>query len=489
MTRLPTPALLIFALLLLGGCASRPVNPPIAHADPNAGYRFVTRPQYSTDNENLVILAFSGGGTRAAAFSYGVLEFLRNTEVVGPTGKKSRLLDHVGVITGVSGGSFTALAYGLYGEKLFDDYERRFLKRDVQGTITWRTLNPAYWPALWSSGWGRSELAADLYDEILFDGATFGDLHRGNGPLIIASATDISTGARLPFTQATFDVLCSDLNAIRLSRAAAASSAVPVVLTPITLNNYGGTCGYEPPAWIKPFVDARDPPRPAARATRHLREEAEFGDSINRPYLHFVDGGVSDNLGMRSVLDSLELMEALHLVGQPSPLDHIRRIVVFVVNSLSTPKTAWDKSESPPGTLAILVKASGVPIDHYSYEATELLKDSQSRWQAMREVRNSSAFAKNKDAAIATALRTPDATIYAIDVSFAQLTDQTELAYLNELPTSFSITADAVDRLRAAAGKIILSSPDFQRLLQDVGARIVADPTPAQKTPAIPRGR
>ncbi|MFS8979872.1 patatin-like phospholipase family protein [Cupriavidus necator] len=490
MTRLPTPALLILALLLLlGGCASRPVNPPIAHADPNAGYRFVTRPQYATDNENLVILAFSGGGTRAAAFSYGVLEFLRNTEVVGPIGKRSRLLDHVGVITGVSGGSFTALAYGLYGEKLFDDYEQRFLKRDGQGDITFRTLNPAYWPSLWSSGWGRSELAADLYDEILFHGATFGDLNRGTGPFIIASATDISTGARLPFTQATFDVLCSDLNAIRLSRAAAASSAVPVVLTPITLNNYGGTCGYEPPAWIRPFVDASDPPRPAARATRHLREEAEFGDSINRPYLHFVDGGVSDNLGMRSVLDSLEVMEALHLVGQPSPLDQIRRIIVFVVNSLSTPKTAWDKSESPPGTLDILVKASGVPIDHYSYEATELLRDSQSRWQSMRQVRKSSAFAANKDATVATALRTPDATIYAIDVSFAQLTDKAELAYLNELPTSFSITAEAVDRLRAAAGKIIIASPDFQRLLQDVGARIVADPTRVEKAPAIPGGR
>ena len=29
------------------------------------------------------MLAFSGGGTRAAAFAYGVLEFLRRTEVVG----------------------------------------------------------------------------------------------------------------------------------------------------------------------------------------------------------------------------------------------------------------------------------------------------------------------------------------------------------------------------------------------------------------------
>ncbi|MGY2492388.1 hypothetical protein [Cupriavidus sp. CP313] len=107
----------------------------------------------------------------------------------------------------------------------------------------------------------------------------------------------------------------------------------------------------------------------------------------------------------------------------------------------------------------------------------------------MRQVRKSSAFAANKDAAVATALRTPDATIYAIDVSFAQLTDKAKLAYLNELPTSFSIPPEAVDRLRAAAGKIIMASPDFQRLLQDVGARIVADPTRAEKAPAIPEGK
>jgi predicted acylesterase/phospholipase RssA len=179
-TRMQTLSFLVLALLLvLSGCASRPVNPPITHVNPNAGYRFITRPQYSTDSENLVILAFSGGGTRAAAFSYGVLEFLRDTQVVGPKGGKARLLDHVGAITGVSGGSFTALAYGLYGDKLFDDYEQRFLKRNVQREILLRSLNPIYWPSLSSRGWGRSELAADLYDEILFNGATFADLNRG----------------------------------------------------------------------------------------------------------------------------------------------------------------------------------------------------------------------------------------------------------------------------------------------------------------------
>src|SRR6266581_3239178 len=185
---------LLGIVVLLGGCATRPINSPITQADPSTGYRFEVRQAHVKNKNNLVILAFSGGGTRAAAFSYGVLEFLPHTEVVGQKGNKGRLLDEVDIITGVSGGSFTALAYGLYGEKLFDEYEQSFLKRNLQGEIIARAFSPAYWAKLGSAGWGRSELASQLYDEILFNGATFGDLDRGTGPLILASATDISTG-------------------------------------------------------------------------------------------------------------------------------------------------------------------------------------------------------------------------------------------------------------------------------------------------------
>src|SRR5438445_8080381 len=214
---LPISVSLSILVLLLGGCASRPVNPPIAQAEIDTGYTFQTRQVHFRSQDNLVILAFSGGGTRAAAFSYGVLEFLRRTEVVGPLGNTVRLLDAVDVITGVSGGSFTALAYGLYGDKLFDDYEQRFLKRNVQGELIARALNPIYWGDLSSTAWGRSELAAQLYDEILFNGATFGDLDRGDGPFILASATDISSGSRLTFNQNLWNALCSNLDALRLS--------------------------------------------------------------------------------------------------------------------------------------------------------------------------------------------------------------------------------------------------------------------------------
>ena len=466
----------ISALLLLGGCATRPVNPPIKEVDANSGYTFQTRQKHFKSQDNLVILAFSGGGTRAAAFSYGVLEYLRQTEVVAPNGSKVRLLDAVDVITGVSGGSFTALAYGLYGDKLFTDYEQRFLKRNVQGELLTRALRPAYWVDLSSSGYGRSELAAQFYDEILFNGATYGDLNRGDGPFIMVSTTDIASGGRVVFNQNIFNLLCSDLNAVRLSRAAAASSAVPVVLSPVTINNYGGTCNYTAPPWVQLFAQSTNPPRPAARAIRELKDAEPYADGLHHPYIHLVDGGVADNVGMRGVLDALEFLEALNDAGQPTPLDHVKRIIVFVVNSLSSPPTNWDESESPPGTVDILLKATGVPIDHYSYEAVELLKDISARWNKDRETRRLAGCSGSTGTPLCASIRVPQAEIYTIDVSFAALPDAKEREYLNLQPTSFVLPPEAVDRLRAAAGTIIDASPEFQRLLKDVGAKVV-DPS------------
>ena len=67
-------------------------------------------------------------------------------------------------------------------------------------------------------------------------------------------------------------------------------------------------------------------------------------------------------------------------------------------------------------------------------------------------------------------------------MSFATLKDKAELDYLNQQPTSFVLPDEAVDRLRAAAGTIIMDSPEFKRLLKDVGARIV-DTAPPAKAP------
>lgn len=466
-------------LLLLGllGCANRPINAPIEKVDLNSGYREyrsgLDAKSYNPP-ETAVILAFSGGGTRAAAFSYGVLEALRDIEVVNSKGKVSRAIDHVNLITGVSGGSFTALAYGLYGDELFGFYESAFLKRDVQGELISRALNPLNWTNLASTGWGRSELAAELYDEILFHGATYADLGKRNGPMILASATDISSGAGFTYDQGFFDYLCSDLNSVPLSRAAASSSAVPFALSPVTINNYGGKCDYQSLGYLNRFTNSSEAPRPAARIISRMRDVQQYHDSKDNPYIHLVDGGLSDNLAMRGVLEFLQGMEAMHLAGDTSSLDKIKRIIVIVVNSLSSPSTDWNKSVNGPGSIELLIKATGVPIDHYSYEEVETLKDTQARWKSMQTLRNSKLFKNNKDKQIAKIIDTPDIDLYTVNVAFNKLEDKDEYAYLNGLPTSFALSPEAVDRLRAAAKKIVISSPEFERILKDGNLRLVS---------------
>lgn len=209
-----------------------------------------------------------------------------------------------------------------------------------------------------------------------------------------------------------------------------------------------------------------------------------------KPYIHLVDGAFADNLGIRGVLQTLEELEALKTLGHPTPLDHVRRIVVFVVNSLSAPKTNWDKSPRPPGDLSIMLKASGVPIDHYSYEGIELLRDTMARWRTMRRIRESAAFAANTDPDLAQLLEAPNVDLYAVDVSFAALQDKAEFEYLNNLPTSLALPPEAVDRLRAAAETIILASPEFKRLVKDANFSFVTDPTTSVgPAPAYPVSR
>jgi len=332
------------------GCATRPVNERITAVDPAHGYRLELGLANRSNNDprTVLVLAFSGGGTRAAALSYGVLEALRRKEVV-VDGQRRTLLDEVDAITGVSGGSFTALAYALHGDRLFSEYEDRFLKRDVQGALLGRAFNPVYWPKLVGGSYGRSELAADYYDEILFEGATYGDLLKKNAPITVVAGTDLSTGARIEFSQTVFDVMCSDLNTVRLARASATSSAVPIALSPVTFDNYGGTCGFEfHQRTVYEMSNPSTRQRPAERALMRVREQRSLERSKERPYLHLVDGGVADNLALRGVVEALELLEASPASREILGLDRVDRIAIIIVNAHATPSVDWDRREEPP---------------------------------------------------------------------------------------------------------------------------------------------
>src|SRR5512135_3121530 len=159
--------LIILCILFTAACTAQyPLNPKAETIDREAPYRAKLMDR-DRSHETLLILAFSGGGTRAASLSYGILEALDLVEVPAPPtkqGERHTLLDEVDMISGVSGGSFTASYYGLHGREIFNDFRTEFLYGDFQGSMLWGLANPVNWVRLWSPRFGRSDMAQEYYD-------------------------------------------------------------------------------------------------------------------------------------------------------------------------------------------------------------------------------------------------------------------------------------------------------------------------------------
>jgi len=408
----------------------------------------------------LLFLTFSGGGTRAAAFSYGVLEALADTEIL-KKGESRRLLDEVDTISSVSGGSFTAGYYGLFGDRIFQDFESRFLKKNVQGELLARVFNPVNMVRLLSPYFDRSDLAAEYYDRHIFDGGTIAGIAARKGPMIIINATDMTYGVRVGFTQDMFDVICSDLTNFPVGRAVAASSAVPVVLSPLTVRNYAGSCKYTLP---EPIARVLNENEIAERRSYLVNNNIKpYLDSEKKPYLHLIDGGVADNLGLRAIVDRVVFRGDFWKTIRNTHHENVHKVVFIVVNAETQPDSKLDTMESPPAFAAMLESYSTIAIERYNVETIALLKENLKEWTG--QVRSQRCLGKTVSTESDAC---GDIQFYMVEVKFDSLKDEMERWYFKRLSTSFSLDPGDVDKLRAAARRILAESGEFQRLLRDL---------------------
>jgi NTE family protein len=433
--------------LFVGGCAHWPTTPALEKAG-EPGYRLdgATRPGQSGDL--VVFLAISGGGMRAAALGYGVLEELRRTEVT-INGVKRNLLDEVDVISAVSGGTLPSAYYGLYGEKTFEEFEERVLSRNLERELALRILTPTNWFRLPSSTFGKSDLFAELYDETVFNHATFGDLQRAQGPFVIINGTDVTTGARFSFTQEQFDAICGDLSRVTMGRAIATSTSLPPLLTPITLENRGGTCGWKAPPWQATAEAANANSETPGRLLLRARA-LQYYQNPDHPYIHVFDGGLSENLGLTEVLRAFEIMKVEPNEKVLPAFRRARKVVVITVNALRFPEVDWDRSPAPPDTSTLEGQMWSIPVDRISLDAIEQVRDKLTAWQAE------------------TPAGGPGRQGYMVQVTFDNLKDPEERLYFKRVKTSLTLPKDQVDRLREVAGRLLREAPAFRKLLADL---------------------
>lgn len=436
--------------LVSAGCVHAPLNKMLTEEAVPAQIRIVPRPAESR-SDTAVVLFFSGGGTRAAAFSYGVLKELAQTRLPGSPPR--RLLDDVEAVGAVSGGSFTAAYYCLYHDRIFKDYESRFLKKNVERGLVLRVLNPIAWPRLMSPYYGRSDLAAEFYDDNLFDGARFGDLAKvGGRPYLAINATDMATGEHFVFSHPRFGLIASDINEFPISRAVAASSAVPLALTPMTIKNYANMPGAARPRFLPRTPD--DESRLSHREAQALRILHSYADSKNKPYIHLVDGGLADNLGMQSLIDDIIAVGGTSRLMELGGIRGTKRLVIIVVNSAASRGEEWNRREAVPGPITSILALgdrSGERANHQTLEAFRAALDS---WKKS-ESKTHPAPGDSRD-------------YYFIEVGFDAITDASERSFFLNLMTTFTLPDSTIDRLVAAGGSLLRDSPEFKRLLADL---------------------
>lgn len=438
--------------LSLQGCAVHAWNSPdiervksIRMLEPGASPRA---------DDIFVVLAFSGGGTRSAAFAYGLLEALRDTKV-SINGRPRRLLDEVDVITSVSGGSYTAAYYGLFGDKIFTDFETTFLKRDVQGELTSLLVNPIALATLASPGVNRSDVAAAWLGDHIFENKTFADMKSPTGPFVIVNASDINTGMTFSFIQQQFDFLCSRIDDFPVARAVMASSAVPGYFAPIAVRNYDGDCparhSWARAALKNPDIYSRD-----YQVARALERYAE---PTNMPIVRLVDGGMTDNLGVRGSMMSPVMhygnVEDMSGAFDEEGLDKVSKVLVVVANAQIYEDYTWSREGREPGLIGSLSASFDSAIGILNSETIGLARRGFMQW-ADRINRRPGRVG-----------RPP------VDVKFAALTfdhirDDDERRYFNSVPMALSLPAHQVDKVRALARRLLNDSPDYQSFLDSL---------------------
>lgn len=450
------------AFLVAAGCAHYPENTRLDHYDGQRGYRFKNLSHVENSDSLQVFLAFSGGGTRAAALSYGVLEELARTQIVWE-GQQRRLLDEVDYISAVSGGSFTAAYYALYGDQIFTDFEDKFLNRNVQRQLMWRMCSPVNWARMASPNFNRSEMAAEFYGRQVFGGKTYADLlQRNRRPFLALNATDMSQGAGFQFTQEYFDYICSDISTFPVARAVAASAAFPILLSPITVNNYGGNCGCALPPWLASALTNR---QERTRRAIKARELHSYQNSAQRPFIHLLDGGLTDNLGLRGPFEDIMVKGGIrNKIGDDLDPGRVSKLAMIVVNAAFRGDRGWDHHRKPPNIVQVTMALGTVPMNRYSFETLELLKANARQWEKEWSDGNHPAGATTAEK---TSRRVQ---IYVIEIGFDDLLDEAERAYCENLPTSFNLSPGAVSRLREAAGTLLKQSETYRALLRDLAS-------------------
>jgi NTE family protein len=476
---------LLVCVLFAGGCAGTHIeNVPLAPGEANLDHRTIgpTSPERPA-----ILMTFSGGGSRAAALAEAVLREMSQTSYAEDDGRHV-LTEDVKLISSVSGGSVTAAWFGLHRARGhwdgdLDELRSDFLTKDNMATLALDAVNPITWFGLVTGQVTRIEAVEALFNARLYHDATLAGLNQPGKPYIVLNATDMAGGETFAMVPRRFDDICSDYDVLPVASAVAASAAFPILLTPVAFQNFSEGCQGRRRSgeWIT--IDLSNPYTPYLNLAEY--RDARYSNDLRHgpnpyrriDYLYFLDGGLADNLGTRSLRAALIApYDDAHLLRAIND-GRIRRLVVIMVNARGDPPNKLYQQSRQPGLVGQIQAVTSVPIDANTANSQIALT------ALLSELAQAAAGAGNQ-------AKFGGMQVYGITVDYDQIPADTpahralrEIA--KDVPTSWTLTGPQLQATEAAGRFLLRRNPCYQALLADLHATppLMAGEAPA---PTIP---
>lgn len=452
------------AAISASGCAvvdTTPINFVTPQpAAPSAQYI----PDRGDDGSTVVALSFSGGGTRAAAFAYGVLLEL-DSFTVDENPYRRTLLDNVRSVAGTSGGAVAAAYLGYKGKEGYKDFREKFLYKDAESYMVTRALPGAVVKAVLAGGVNDRNSFARWLDDNLFEQATFSAFRKPDRPLVWITASDIYNNTPFLFTQDTFAALCSDLDRLKISEAVGASAAVPIAFAPIILRTPRTDCKYSRPAWLQKAIDAENP---SVRLQAYARALDSYQSDGKLEYVRLLDGALTDNLGITGL--TLERAKAAEPYLPLSPRQAVRmHNFLFVVTDAGRyVAPEWGESQTPPHIGKILAAASQTAISSATRSGFDAVDLALEQWQE-KLVRYRCSLSRDQVRKLRGTLagwNCRGVTVTTEHVSFRDA-DPGIFARLNKIQTRLKLPRAEVDLVIEAGRQAIRNNPNIQKVAQE----------------------
>jgi NTE family protein len=439
--------------LLLGACATS-FNDPINVQVASNPARAIPSGLPDVGGDTLVALAFSGGGTRAAAFAHGVMRGLdRMRAESGGT-----YFDKIAFISGVSGGSVAAAYYGLRGRAALLDFRERFLVKNAEEDLD-TGLSLVNLARGLEGGINDASKLPRWLDRNLFDGATLGDLYQPGKPVVWINASDLYNRTPFLFSPLTFAALCSDAFTYPLSQAVAASAAVPVAFVPIVLATFPDGCDVALPPWVERALANRGA---GAQVRAFALALKRYRDGQIR-YVKLADGGLTDNFGLSGIVIA---REAAGEPYAPLPRDkavRLRRVVFIIVNAGLGSKGDWGKTVQGPSGVEMLGAVTDTAINsavRSGFDAFRLSvrdwEDQTRKWRCRLPQRELARIG------VAGDWRCSAINFDVVEIAFDQL-DPALAARLSDVQTRLQLPIEEVDFVIDAGIDAVRGHPALRR--------------------------